>query len=157
MDEINSGCKRNYMKHMLKVSNSGIIPNNLLLARFRPRIFFPLMICIWGSLCICNAAAKQPRDIMAIRFFQGYAESCVFAGTHLILGAWYTEEELGKRSAIFTSSGLAGGMFGGFLQTAIHQSMDGLSGLEGWRWLFIVRLFYFPYFISNAIVRVWLF
>lgn len=77
---------------------------------------------------------------MAIRFLQGYAESCIFAGTHFILGSWYTEKELGKRSGIFTASGLAGGMFGGFIQSGVYKSMNGLGGLAGWRWLFIVSL-----------------
>ena len=75
---------------------------------------------------------------MAIRFFQGYVESCTYAGTHYLLGSWYTEKELGFRSGIFTASGLAGGMIGGFIQSGIHKSMDGLAGLAGWRWLFIV-------------------
>lgn len=85
-----------------------------------------------------TAAASHPRDIMAIRFFQGIAESSTFVGTHYILGSWYTARELGKRSGIFTSSGLAGTMFGGFLQTAIHSSLNGAKGLAGWRWLFII-------------------
>lgn len=96
------------------------------------------MMLAWGGLTMCTAAAGKPEHIMVIRFFQGLAESSTFVGTHYILGAWYTETELGKRSGIFTASGLAGTMFGGFLQTAIHSSMDGLHGLSGWRWLFIV-------------------
>ncbi|KAG4219455.1 hypothetical protein PC116_g32064, partial [Phytophthora cactorum] len=76
--------------------------------------------------------------IMAIRFFQGIAEATTFVGTHYILGSWYTERELGKRSGIFTASGLAGTMIGGFIQTGIHSSLDGRNGLRGWRWLFIM-------------------
>lgn len=49
-----------------------------------------------------------------------------------------TANELGKRSGMFTASGLAGTMFGGFLQTAIHSNLNGKSGLTGWRWLFII-------------------
>jgi len=75
---------------------------------------------------------------MAIRFFQAMFEASTFVGTHYILGSWYTEKELGKRSGIFTASGLAGTMIGGFIQTGINSSMDGKSGLSGWRWLFIV-------------------
>ena len=75
---------------------------------------------------------------MAIRFFQAIFESSTFVGTHYILGSWYTEKELGKRSGIFTASGLAGTMIGGFIQTGIHSSLDGKSGLSGWRWLFII-------------------
>lgn len=93
---------------------------------------------------MCTAAARHPRDIMAIRFFQGMAEASTFSGTHYILGSWYKASELGKRSGIFTASGLAGTMFGGFLQTAIHSGLNGRGGLAGWRWLFIVRLLSFP-------------
>lgn len=75
---------------------------------------------------------------MAIRFFLGIAESSTFAGTHYILGSWYTGRELGKRSGIFTASGLAGTMFGGFLQTGINSGLHGTHGLAGWRWLFII-------------------
>jgi ACS family pantothenate transporter-like MFS transporter len=89
----------------------------------------------WAALTMVTAAAQKPQHIMAIRFFQALFESSTFVGTHYILGSWYTEKELGKRSGIFTASGLAGTMIGGFIQTGIHQSMNGLSGLSGWRWL----------------------
>ena len=93
---------------------------------------------LWAALTMVTAAAKTPQQIMAIRFFQGVAESTTFVGTHYILGSWYTEKELGKRSGVFTASGLAGTMIGGFVQSGIHGSMDGLRGMEGWRWLFII-------------------
>ncbi|KAL4908786.1 hypothetical protein BDW74DRAFT_165540 [Aspergillus multicolor] len=116
----------------------GIVPNNLLLTYFKPKRFFPAMITIWALLTMVNAAARKPTDLMAIRFFQGYFESCVFAGTQYILGSWYTKSELGQRTGLFTASGLAGGMFGGFLQAGIYSSMNGLHGLPGWRWLFLI-------------------
>jgi ACS family pantothenate transporter-like MFS transporter len=116
----------------------GQIPSNLALYHLKPRIFFPSMMILWGSLTMISAAAQHPQHLMAIRFFQGIAESSTFVGTHYILGSWYTSRELGKRSGIFTSSGLAGTMFGGFLQTAIHAGLDGKSNLSGWRWLFII-------------------
>jgi ACS family pantothenate transporter-like MFS transporter len=122
----------------------GQVPSNLALTYFRPRIFFPAMILLWGGLTMITAAVHSPQGIMAIRFFLGLAESSTFVGTHYILGSWYTEEELGKRSGIFTASGLAGTMFGGFIQTGIHSSLDGVRGLSGWRWLFIVSFFPLP-------------
>jgi ACS family pantothenate transporter-like MFS transporter len=96
------------------------------------------MILIWASLTMISAAASHPKHLIVIRFFQGIAESSTFVGTHYILGSWYTTRELGKRSGIFTTSGLAGTMFGGFLQTAIHAGLNGTGGLSGWRWLFII-------------------
>ncbi|KAL4998381.1 major facilitator superfamily domain-containing protein [Aspergillus recurvatus] len=116
----------------------GQIPSNLALTYLRPRVFFPAMILCWGCLTMVTAAVHSPQSIMAIRFFLGVAEASTFSGTHFILGSWYTERELGKRSGIFTASGLAGQMFGGFIQTGIHSSLDGAAGLSGWRWLFII-------------------
>ncbi|CBF84254.1 hypothetical protein AN2663.2 [Aspergillus nidulans FGSC A4] len=116
----------------------GQVPSNLALTFISPRLFFPAVMVIWGGLTMITAAVSNPQGIMAIRFFLGLAESSTFVGTHYILGSWYTEKELGKRSGIFTASGLAGTMFGGFIQTGIHSSMDGMQGLSGWRWLFII-------------------
>ncbi|KAL4878114.1 major facilitator superfamily domain-containing protein [Aspergillus karnatakaensis] len=116
----------------------GQVPSNLALTFVPPRLFFPTVMIIWGGLTMITAAVANPQGIMAIRFFLGLAESSTFVGTHYILGSWYTEKELGKRSGIFTASGLAGTMFGGFIQTGIHSSMDGMQGLSGWRWLFII-------------------
>lgn len=66
------------------------------------------------------------------------AESSTFVGTHYILGSWYKPSELGKRSAIFTSSGLVGTLFSGVLQAAVYRHLNGNAGRSGWRWLFIV-------------------
>ncbi|PSN67125.1 pantothenate transporter-like protein [Corynespora cassiicola Philippines] len=116
----------------------GQVPCNIALYYIKPRIFFTSCMLAWGALTMVTAAAQKPEHIMAIRFFQAIFEASTFVGTHYILGSWYTEKELGKRSGIFTASGLAGTMIGGFIQTGIHQSMNGKHGLSGWRWLFIV-------------------
>lgn len=94
-------------------------------------------------------------QLCVIRFFQALFESSTFVGVHLILSQWYTEVELAKRTAIFTSSGLIGNIFSSTLQAAIHKSLDGVNGISGWRWLFIIDfiitvpiaiygLFFFP-------------
>ncbi|KAL1956421.1 hypothetical protein VTO42DRAFT_7307 [Malbranchea cinnamomea] len=116
----------------------GQVPSNLALYYIKPRYFFPGMMLCFGALTMITASVKNPQSIMAIRFFLGLAESSTFAGTHYILGSWYTAHELGKRSGIFTASGLAGTMFGGFIQTGINKSLNGAGGLAGWRWLFII-------------------
>lgn len=116
----------------------GQVPSNLSLHYIKPRHFFPSMMLVWASLTMITASVHSPQAIMAIRFFQGIAEATTFVGTHYILGSWYTERELGKRSGIFTASGLAGTMIGGFIQSGIYTSMNGKHGLSGWRWLFLI-------------------
>ncbi|KAK3323157.1 major facilitator superfamily domain-containing protein [Cercophora scortea] len=116
----------------------GQVPSNLSLHYIKPRYFFPTMMVIWAGLTMVTASVHSPTSIMAVRFFQGIAESSTFVGTHYILGSWYTEREIGKRSGIFTASGLAGTMIGGFIQSGIYSSMHNLHGLSGWRWLFLI-------------------
>ncbi|KZZ97848.1 Major facilitator superfamily domain, general substrate transporter [Ascosphaera apis ARSEF 7405] len=129
----------------------GSIPSNIALSYISPRIFLPGMTLIWGALTMCTAAARTPQDIMAIRFFLGLAESSTFSGVHYILGSWYTKYELGKRSGIFTASGLAGTMIGGFIQSGIYTGLNGKNGLAGWRWLFIIDgLITFPVFLYGV-------
>jgi ACS family pantothenate transporter-like MFS transporter len=45
---------------------------------------------------------------------------------------------LGKRLAIFGVSGVAGNMFLGIVQAALYKNLNGVRGLAGWQWLFIV-------------------
>ncbi|KAJ8108635.1 hypothetical protein ONZ43_g6366 [Nemania bipapillata] len=116
----------------------GQIPANLSLHFVRPRIFFPSCMIVWAGLTMVTASVHNPQSIAAIRFFQGIAEATTFVGTHYILGSWYTERELGKRSGIFTASGLAGTLIGGYIQSGIQTTLHQKHGLSGWRWLFII-------------------
>ncbi|QQK42492.1 MFS pantothenate transporter, putative [Penicillium digitatum] len=116
----------------------GQIPNNIALQKLPPRIYFPACMVSWGLLTLGTGLAHHPWQVMVIRFFQAIFESSTFVGCQYILGSWYKPNELGKRTAIFTSSGLAGTMFSGFMQGGIHKSLDGVRGLPGWRWLFIL-------------------
>ncbi|ETN42740.1 uncharacterized protein HMPREF1541_01898 [Cyphellophora europaea CBS 101466] len=116
----------------------GQIPNNLIMQKISPRLWLPMTCFAWGMFTLGTAFVDHPWEIMVIRFFQGIFEASCFVGVHWILGSWYKPEEIGKRTAIFTSSGLAGTMFSGILQGAIYRNLDGKSGFAGWRWLFVI-------------------
>jgi len=116
----------------------GMIPNNLMLQVVSPRIWFPSMQIIWGVLTFCMSVVKNVNQVYAIRFLQGIAEASTFVGTHYVLGSWYKRGELGKRSGIFTCSGLIGTLFSGVLQAAVYQNLNGVDGRSGWRWLFVI-------------------
>jgi MFS transporter, ACS family, pantothenate transporter len=106
--------------------------------KISPRLWLPMTCACWGFLTLGTAFVHHPWEIMVIRFFQGVFEASCFVGVQWILGSWYKPEEIGKRTAIFTSSGLAGTMFSGILQGAIYRNLDGKSGFAGWRWLFVI-------------------
>ncbi|KAJ7632720.1 major facilitator superfamily domain-containing protein [Roridomyces roridus] len=114
------------------------IPQNLALHVIPPRILFPINTIIWGSLTMCTAAATSVRHLYVIRFFQGMAEASTFVGAHYIMGSWYKESELGLRGAIFSSSAQAATIFSGVLQASIYKNLNGLHGIAGFKWLFII-------------------
>ncbi|CCD22238.1 Fen2p NDAI_0A00800 [Naumovozyma dairenensis CBS 421] len=116
----------------------GMLPHNLILLVVPPRLWLSFCTFAWGLLTLGMFKVNSFKQACAIRFFQALFESCTFSGTHLILGSWYKDNELPIRSAIFTSSGLVGSMFSGFMQVSIHDNLNGRQGLEGWRWLFII-------------------
>lgn len=51
---------------------------------------------------------------------------------------WYKPTELAKRIAFFSVSDAAGGMFISALQATLYTNMNGVHGISGWQWLFII-------------------
>lgn len=51
---------------------------------------------------------------------------------------WYCRHEIQLRQALFFSAASIAGAFSGLLAFAISK-MDGVGGLEGWRWIFILE------------------
>lgn len=54
------------------------------------------------------------------------------------LTMWYCRHEIQLRTALFFSAASVAGAFSGLLAFAIGK-MDGVGGLEGWRWIFILE------------------
>ncbi|KAH8602687.1 major facilitator superfamily domain-containing protein [Bisporella sp. PMI_857] len=115
-----------------------IVPALIIQMKWRPSLFLPICEIIWGILTLVTYQAKNARTVYAIRFFLGVFESTSWPGLVSLIFNWYTPYELGKRLAIFGVSGVAGNMFLGILQAALYKNLNGVNGLEGWQWLFIV-------------------
>ncbi|KAI0741232.1 MFS general substrate transporter [Irpex lacteus] len=116
----------------------GQIPSNLLITRIRPSIWIPLMELIWSSLTMVLAASKNFSTLVAVRFFVGLAESTFYPAIQYVIGSWYKGDELAKRACIFHTASAIGPMFSGFLQAGAYDGLNGVHGLAGWRWLFII-------------------
>lgn len=55
-----------------------------------------------------------------------------------LCSVWYMPSEVSVRIGGFYFTGALSGAFAGLLAAAISQ-MDGIGGLEGWRWIFILE------------------
>ncbi|GME72872.1 unnamed protein product [Ambrosiozyma monospora] len=99
-----------------------------------------MVVCefIWGALTLCNAFVHKAEHVYVIRFFVGVAEACSFPATYVVFSSYLTDEELFKRAGWYGAFSNAGAASSGSLQTRTFKSLDGVNGLSGWRWQFII-------------------
>ncbi|KAK2624928.1 hypothetical protein QTJ16_005297 [Diplocarpon rosae] len=115
------------------------VPSNMILSRARPSLFLPGIMIVWGAVSAAMASVQTYGAILAFRFVLGCIESGFFPGVLFVMSCWYTNAEIGKRFAIFYSAAVMSGAFGGILAGAITGHLDGVRGIAGWRWLFIIE------------------
>ncbi|KAH9908722.1 pantothenate transporter liz1 [Xylariomycetidae sp. FL2044] len=114
------------------------VPSTLIVQRVRPSVWLAAMEVCWGVFTFAQAGLRDVGQLYAFRFLVGFFESSFFPVLLYVLGSWYTKTELAKRVAIFHMTAPLGSAFGGYLQAAVHEGLDGRYGLSGWRWLYII-------------------
>lgn len=115
------------------------IPSNLIITKIaRPGMYICGAVTVWGTISAATAAVQTYGQLLAVRCILGIAEAVFFPGAIYYLSAWYTKTELGKRFAALYIAQQVGNAFGGLLAAGILK-MDGIHGIAGWRWLFIVE------------------
>ena len=114
------------------------VPSTLALQRVGARRWMSLLMLVWG-LCSAGTALVSNRDELAFaRLLLGVAEAGFSPGLILYLTFWLPSEYRGRVLAsiltVYSLVTVVGGPIGSGL-----LSLDGLLGLAGWKWLFIVE------------------
>lgn len=55
------------------------------------------------------------------------------------MSCWYTRKELALRTAVLYSGLVLATAFSGLIAAGVFAGLDGVRGLPGWRWLFILE------------------
>ncbi|CAG9981101.1 unnamed protein product [Clonostachys byssicola] len=115
------------------------VPSNMILHKFkRPSFYIGVIVLAWGIIMTLTGIVHNYGGLLAIRFLLGIFEAGFLPGAILIISKWYLPNETQTRIAILYTSAATGGAFSGLLAFAIAK-MDGMAGLEGWRWIFIIE------------------
>ncbi|KAH6916427.1 major facilitator superfamily domain-containing protein [Coprinopsis sp. MPI-PUGE-AT-0042] len=114
------------------------LPSNLVLKKIGPHRVMPTILTLWGVVVIAQGFVKNYSGLLAVRFMLGLLEGPMFPGIVLYLSGFYTRKELSFRVACFFSSASLAGAFSGLLAAAITK-MNGVQGLQAWRWIFILE------------------
>ncbi|KAJ3538791.1 hypothetical protein NM208_g5753 [Fusarium decemcellulare] len=114
------------------------IPSNLMLKILRPSLWIGIMMVTWGVIATLMGLVQGFSGLLAARFFLAIGEAGFFPAASYILTTWYRRHEIQLRAGIFYSAGALSGAVSGLLAYLINK-MDGVAGLEGWRWVFILE------------------
>ncbi|ESK89448.1 mfs nicotinic acid transporter tna1 [Moniliophthora roreri MCA 2997] len=113
-------------------------PANLVLKKFRPRIWLPGITVLWGIIMTLMGLVKNYPQLVGTRVCLGVAEAGLFPGVVYYLTLWYPRHKLQFRIGLFFGAASMAGAFSGLLAYGI-SFMSGTQGLLGWSWIFILE------------------
>ncbi len=154
LDRINIGYAQLQMKQDLAFSDAiyglgaGIffitylvfeVPSNLLLEKIGARLTFLRIMVLWGLTSAATAFVTEAWHFYVIRLLLGMFEAGFFPGIILYLTYWYPSHRRGRVTGLFLFGMPITGVLGGPLSGMIMGGMEGLGGMHGWQWMFIVE------------------
>ena len=114
------------------------VPSNLMLARFGARLWIARIMLTWGLVSASMAFVHDATTFYVLRFVLGAAEAGFFPGIIYYLTLWFPARERGRAVALFMTGTAIAGVIGGPISSALLL-LDGVAGLRGWQWLFVVE------------------
>lgn len=114
------------------------VPSNLALQRFGARVWIGRIMISWGLVSMACALIKGTTSFLVLRFLLGAAEAGFFPGVILFITFWYPAHYRAIIVGIFMVAIPVAGLIGSPLSGAILY-MDGVWGLGGWQWIFILE------------------
>lgn len=114
------------------------VPSNVLMDRFGARRWIARILFTWGVLASCMMFVKTPMSFYVMRFLLGAAEAGFFPGMMLYLTYWFPNSVRGRTVARFVIANVGAMVIGGPLGASLLK-MEGIAGLHGWQWLYLVE------------------
>jgi len=114
------------------------IPSNLLLYRIGARRWLARIMITWGLLAMAMLFIRTPWQFYAMRFLLGMAEAGFFPGVLYYLCQWFPATMRARTiSRFYVSLPLSSFVMGAVAGSLLN--LDGVAGLRGWQWLFLVE------------------
>lgn len=114
------------------------VPSNLAQQRFGARRWIARIMISWGIVGVAMAFMNGPAMFYVLRFLLGAAEAGFFPGAVLFITQWFPRSHRASMVALFMVAIPMSNVLGSPL-AALLLSLDGMMGLAGWQWLFILE------------------
>ncbi|MGN8546543.1 MFS transporter [Bradyrhizobium sp. 13971] len=115
------------------------VPSNLLLVKVGVRKTLLRIMVLWGVVTMLLALVQNQYHLYLLRFLLGAAEGGFFPGILYYLTLWFPDRVRGRMTSLFVMAVPLGGVIAGPLSGLIMDHMQGVHGLHGWQWLFILE------------------
>ncbi|KAL8704438.1 MAG: hypothetical protein Q9201_002396 [Fulgogasparrea decipioides] len=113
------------------------LPSNLIMTRLSPRVWMSRIVIAVGVIGSCMAAMKAAWSFYLLRLLLGIVIAGMWPGMAYYLTLFYPPSRTGKRiGQYFTAAQVSAAVVG--LVSAGFQKMDGLQGLVGFQWMFLL-------------------
>ncbi|PRD52207.1 MFS transporter [Phyllobacterium myrsinacearum] len=113
------------------------VPSNLFLEKFGASRWFARILVSWGLVTIALAFTQSAGMFYILRFLLGVCEAGFFPGVLYLMTLWYPARYRGAMVGLFMIFSAVANAIGAPLGGSL-LAMDGLLGLKGWEWVFLV-------------------
>src|SRR5271165_2048320 len=114
------------------------VPSNLLLAHFGARRWIARIMFSWGIMSGAMAFIGGETGFYVVRFLLGAAEAGFFPGILYFLTLWFPQAQRARIIGYFMTAIPLSSVIGAPLSAQL-LGLDGLSGLRGWQWIFLIE------------------
>jgi ACS family tartrate transporter-like MFS transporter len=115
------------------------LPSNLILARVGARIWIARILLTWGVLSAATAFVWNAPSFYTVRTLLGASEAGFFPGMIFYMTLWFPRAYRGRMFATFNIAVPLSSMIGAPLSSLVLTGMNGVLGLHGWQWMFILE------------------
>jgi ACS family tartrate transporter-like MFS transporter len=114
------------------------VPSNIALHKVGARLWIARVMITWGIISACMAFVTGTTSFYIVRFLLGAAEAGFFPGIILYLSYWFPARHRAGVVAFFMAAAPISTALGSPLSAALLE-MEGVMGLHGWQWMFILE------------------
>jgi MFS transporter, ACS family, tartrate transporter len=114
------------------------VPSNIVLDKVGARLWIARVMITWGMVSAGMAFVWDATSFYVLRFLLGAAEAGFFPGIILYLSYWFPAHRRAAITSLFMAAVPISVVLGSPLSSALLE-LDGLAGLKGWQWLFILE------------------
>jgi MFS family permease len=114
------------------------VPSNMLLFKVGARRWIARIMISWGLATAAMVFVHTEWQFYTLRFVIGAMEAGFAPGVLYYLTLWFPASFRGRITSLLFLASAFSGLFGAPLSGLVLGNMDGVFGIRGWHWLFLL-------------------